>query len=1083
MSVNNTRQAEITGRAMIATAALAIVMVAATGALAQPSRHRLDLMPQEEVLRVIDTIRGGTIIVDWHGTWDYETIEEALDAAEDGDTIIVLPSTGSPDGAYVGNLYFPAKAVTLRSLNPEDPEIVAATVIDGNASGTVVLFGYGYVAERDQLLDGFTITNGVGLHYGWAGGVHCTGSPTVARCVIEGNTAEDGGGAGGFGCDWGSPLVRQCTIRNNTSPNSAGGAACYDSSPEFIDCTFNQNTCESSYYHSGGGAYCSRSNAVFRGCRFVGNQSRWYGAGVKLSHSAGGDPTSATLVNCSFIGNQPGGLENDGGALLAANCIFRGNMHPQAGSGVGITTRNTPDSDVLLVNCSITDNGDPGWGLIADSSVPHLVNCLFWGNSGDGAGAEIHYSGDAPVVSHSCIEGGWPGEGNTDLEPLFVDRDGADGIQGTEDDDLRPRAPSPCLDAGLNGALPADIADIDGDGDTDEPLPWDLDGQPRVHDDIVDMGAYEGAKLTFEIVGDPVAVGEGLIPGRDAGERGVGAFLVRMSEDPMGPVEATVSHIGGDGDLAVYMGEALYFDSTNYGIFQPVILNASEDADWIDGWATFAVSAPGAYPTTVAAFEEDDEPVPDVVFVDMLADGHNSGTSWGDAFTELRDALRAIHARPGTSQILVATGIYAPAPAAGDRHATFELASGVGMYGGFPSGGSEWEHRNPELYQAILTGDLNQDDDTLGTDENSFNVVTCSVCDDMTVLDGFVIEGGNADGLFSLSGAGMRVHDSNPAIVDCKFQGNRVSNGASFDRGLGGALYSGDSSPLLVGCDFAGNTLEIGKGGIAAAFVGTGDPVLVDCTFTENNGSAYEGGTAYVNVNGTAAFAQCRFVDNQVWASGGAILTSAGVLRVANCLLSNNWAETASAIGAYDAGEVYVSDCTVARNEDFFGQAALEFWGDVTAHVANSIVWANESVIGGGEGIDGNNVVVEYSNVQNGWTGEGAGNISVDPHFVNPDEGDYRLLADSPCIDAASNDLVPADELDLDEDGDREEPIPFDLRGNPRFVDCPWMPDTGQGAAPIVDMGAYEKPARRVTGVLDAVKLSGAPIEVERIHK
>jgi len=69
---------------------------------------------------------------------------------------------------------------------------------------------------------------------------------------------------------------------------------------------------------------------------------------------------------------------------------------------------------------------------------------------------------------------------------------------------------------------------------------------------------------------------------------------------------------------------------------------------------------------------------------------------------------------------------------------------------------------------------------------------------------------------------------------------------------------------------------------------------------------------------------------------------------------------------------------------------------------------------------------------------------------------DYHLTGGSPCIDAADNDAVPPDTLDLDGDGDTTEPIPFDLDGNPRFVDDPATPDTGNGEPPIVDMGAYE---------------------------
>ena len=64
----------------------------------------------------------------------------------------------------------------------------------------------------------------------------------------------------------------------------------------------------------------------------------------------------------------------------------------------------------------------------------------------------------------------------------------------------------------------------------------------------------------------------------------------------------------------------------------------------------------------------------------------------------------------------------------------------------------------------------------------------------------------------------------------------------------------------------------------------------------------------------------------------------------------------------------------------------------------------------------------------------------------------------SPAIDAADNTAVPADSADLDDDGDTDEPVPVDLDGNPRFVDDPDTPDTGNpdGINPIVDMGAFE---------------------------
>jgi hypothetical protein len=113
-----------------------------------------------------------------------------------------------------------------------------------------------------------------------------------------------------------------------------------------------------------------------------------------------------------------------------------------------------------------------------------VTNCILWGNS---SAMYNEGSTSAPVIEYSDVEGGCDagtynscGAGNIDDDPLFVDTD-----------DLRLQAASPCIGLGDGAALPADTSDLDGDGNTIEPLPLDLAGAPRVVDGGVDMGAFE----------------------------------------------------------------------------------------------------------------------------------------------------------------------------------------------------------------------------------------------------------------------------------------------------------------------------------------------------------------------------------------------------------------------------------------------------------------------------------------------------------------------------------------------------------------------------------------------------------------
>jgi len=159
-------------------------------------------------------------------------------------------------------------------------------------------------------------------------------------------------------------------------------------------------------------------------------------------------------------------------------------------------------ADSKLVNCTFSMNRAEEYGggvWNAEKSNPTIVNCILWGNSDSGGtdeAAQIYGTGSRQrsQVDYCCVQG-WTGSlggtGNLGGNPLFVDVDGPDDETGTEDDNLRLKSASPCINAGDNKAVGVDASDLDADGDANEPVPFDFEGKSRILNGTVDIGAFE----------------------------------------------------------------------------------------------------------------------------------------------------------------------------------------------------------------------------------------------------------------------------------------------------------------------------------------------------------------------------------------------------------------------------------------------------------------------------------------------------------------------------------------------------------------------------------------------------------------
>jgi predicted outer membrane repeat protein len=395
----------------------------------------------------------------------------------------------------------------------------------GNPTLTNVTFSGNYALHGGGGIFNFygdpTLTNVIFSHNRATrgGGMHNQySSPTLIDVTFSRNSA---GGGGGMSSEYGSPTLTNVTFsRNSAASFGGGGIENENSNPRLNDVTFSGNSADS----YGGGMLSRGGSLALTNATFSDNSAGFDGGGMYSDNS------SLTLTNIAFGGNSAGsdggGTYNISSTLALINVALSGNSAGDRGGGLytqlttPITLTNVIFSgnqavagggmfndigNLTLTNVTFSHNSaESGGGMYYQDPfyISVLINCIFWSNTAP-VGPQIYNETDAPSVAYSLVHGGYPGTGNIDADPLFVDADGPDNIVGTLDDDLRLQLVSPAIDAGDNSAVPADTADLDGDGDTAEPLPLDLAGNPRFIDiadkadtgngtaPIVDMGAYE----------------------------------------------------------------------------------------------------------------------------------------------------------------------------------------------------------------------------------------------------------------------------------------------------------------------------------------------------------------------------------------------------------------------------------------------------------------------------------------------------------------------------------------------------------------------------------------------------------------
>lgn len=452
-----------------------------------------------------------------HVPADQQTIQEGIDAAVDGDTVLVADGTYAGDGNR--DIEFFGKAIVVVSENGPEHCLVDCENVSYHRG-----FAFNSGESRQSILQGFRIKDCT------LSGVYCQdSSPTITGNIISGNTGSWGAG---IACWDASPLIRENLIIGNSADNGGGISCGMGSSPEI-----SSNTIVGNEAGAGGGIYSSGSSPAIMDNMIVVNSSSTWAGGIGFFDS------SPTIVGNTIDGNMApngsgggiysylsfpvirgntitrnvadgslctgGGIVSEGGISIIERNLISGNK-TDWGGGIwvahgfseirsNIVADNTADVngggiDVWYASADVRNNtisensaGSCGGGISCeDSCTVIVVSSIFWNNDA-GSGDEIALTYDLSQVPSSLtidfsdVEGGedsvfvdagcslhW-GDEMFDEDPLFIE---------SAEADYHIRLTSPCIDAGDPSLI-------------HEPEEKDIDGQNRIMRGRVDMGADE----------------------------------------------------------------------------------------------------------------------------------------------------------------------------------------------------------------------------------------------------------------------------------------------------------------------------------------------------------------------------------------------------------------------------------------------------------------------------------------------------------------------------------------------------------------------------------------------------------------
>jgi hypothetical protein len=272
------------------------------------------------------------------------TIQAGMDAASEGDTVLVAPGTYTGEG----NRWLRFRGTNMVVMSEAGAE---ATIVD--CQGMNVGFRADSSEDSTAVIRGFTVTNGT------IGGIYVHASAvTIEQCVLFNNTGSNGGGIH-YGYAPSQGVIRDCVIYGNTSVFRGGGIMCdHGGPPDYVppiirDCVIYDNEESTGDAYGGGGIYCHYSDATIIGCTVVANTGE---PGRAAIYGYGCYPIVRRTV-IAFNISGPGVQDVD-----ADHCIIYGNP--------GDAPRSDGERENLDVNPLFCDLGS--WDLTVCDDSPCL---------------------------------------------------------------------------------------------------------------------------------------------------------------------------------------------------------------------------------------------------------------------------------------------------------------------------------------------------------------------------------------------------------------------------------------------------------------------------------------------------------------------------------------------------------------------------------------------------------------------------------------------------------------------------------------------------------------------------------------